>query len=344
MRLDNPIKDFTIDRESLSYIGTDLQRPECILCEKDGSLWAADARGGVCHIKPDGTQEIITQKYATKIEHGSSNVNRFFEGTLPNGLAFAKNGDILISNFGTDCLEIMKRTGETKVLFDTIDGKPIGKVNFVLRDSKDRIWITVTTMKKNWIDALVPDLADGYIARYDERGVHVVAEGLHFTNEVRMDANEEYLYAVETVGVRGGRIVRFKVDANGDLGDKEIFGPDGLGKGAYPDGIAFDSYGNLWGTCVYSDQIWALTPEGELKILLDEGDPAIIERFDKAFYSSTVDNDILFETGRGVAPWMASVAFGGPDLKTVYIGCLRGTTIPYFRSPVAGLPMVHWND
>ncbi len=25
------------------------------------------------------------------------------------------------------------------------------------------------------------------------------------------------------------------------------------------------------------------------------------------------------------------------------IGSLMGTRIPYFRSPVAGLPMVHWN-
>ena len=36
------------------------------------------------------------------------------------------------------------------------------------------------------------------------------------------------------------------------------------------------------------------------------------------------------------------VTFGGPDLKTVYLGSLKGNTIPYFRSPVAGLPMVHW--
>ncbi len=33
---------------------------------------------------------------------------------------------------------------------------------------------------------------------------------------------------------------------------------------------------------------------------------------------------------------------GGPDLKTVYVGTLMGTTIPYFCSPVTGLPMVHW--
>ena len=56
-----------------------------------------------------------------------------------------------------------------------------------------------------------------------------------------------------------------------------------------------------------------------------------------------VTPEILFETGRGIAPWMASVTFGGPDLGTVYIGSLKETSIPYFRSPVPGLPMVHWN-
>ena len=40
--------------------------------------------------------------------------------------------------------------------------------------------------------------------------------------------------------------------------------------------------------------------------------------------------------------WMASVTFGGSDLSTVYLGSLRGHSIPTFRSPVAGLPMVHW--
>ena len=34
------------------------------------------------------------------------------KGTLPNGLAFAENGEIIISNFGTDVLEVMTRAGE----------------------------------------------------------------------------------------------------------------------------------------------------------------------------------------------------------------------------------------
>lgn len=337
----NPIKDFRIDPEEIRYIGVELQRPECILAEPDGVLWSADARGGVVRIAPDGTQEIITQKLSDDFTGSANEVSRFTEGTLPNGLAFARNGDILISNFGTDRLERMKRTGETEVLFDRIDGKPIGKVNFVLRDSKDRLWITVTTRVKNWIDALVPDLDDGYIARYDDRGIHVVADGLHFTNEVRMDRNEEYLYVVQTTG---GNVLRFRVDDQGDLHDREIFGPTRLGDGAFPDGIAFDDYGNLWGTHVYSDKLWVITPDGEHITLLDEGDPELVRQLDEAFFAKNVTAELLFKTGRGIAPWMASVTFGGPDLGTVYIGSLRGTRIPCFRAPVPGLPMVHWNE
>ena len=46
--------------------------------------------------------------------------------------------------------------------------------------------------------------------------------------------------------------------------------------------------------------------------------------------------DVLFATGRGIAPWMASVTFGGPDLRTVYIGSLKGTRIPVFPRAGAG--------
>ena len=337
----NPILDFAVDPASVRYIGTDLQRPECILAEPDGTLWSADARGGVVRIPPDGSQQIITQKRSQHFDEAASEATRYLTGTLPNGLAFAANGDILISNFGTDSLEIMTRDGSSRVLADSIDGEPIGKVNFVLRDSRDRIWITVSTRIKNWMRALRTDLADGYIARYEAGKFRIVADGFHFTNEIRFDAAEEFLYVVETTG---GCISRLRVDDQGNLKDREIFGPHSLGRGAWPDGIAFDSYGNLWGTLVYSDRLWVLTPQGDLRVLLDEGDPARVEALEQAFSANCVTEDVLFATGRGIAPWMASVTFGGPDLRTVYLGSLKGKQIPYFRSPVAGLPMVHWKE
>lgn len=337
----NPILDFGIDPATLNYIGSGLQRPECILAERDGTLWTADSRGGVVRLRHDGTQEIVTQKISGHFSEADSEASRYLTGTLPNGLAFARNGDVLISNFGTDRLEIMTRTGESRVLADSIDGEAIGKVNFVLRDSKDRIWITISTRIKNWMHALRPDLPDGYIARYVDGKFRIVATGFHFTNEIRMDAKEEYMYVAETTG---GCISRMRVHEDGSLGNREIFGPSSLGRGAWPDGIAFDSYGNLWGTCVYSDKLWAITPQGELRTFLDEGDPAKVQRLEKQFFAGSVTEEVLFATGRGVAPWMASVTFGGTDLQTLYIGSLKGTRVPYLRAPAPGLPMVHWND
>ncbi len=206
------IFDFEIDCAKLGYAGNGLQRPECILAEADGSLWVADARGGVVHLFPDGRQQTITEDRSHLSPSSGIENSRLLHGTLPNGLAFADNGDILIANFGTDRLEVMTREGESKVTGGQIDGRPIGKVNFVLRDSKNRIWITISTKIKNWMHALRPDLADGYIARYVDGTFRIVAEGFHFTNEIRMDAREEYLYVAETTG---GCISRMRVSEDG---------------------------------------------------------------------------------------------------------------------------------
>src|SRR5436190_4666319 len=170
----NPIDGFQIDRNAITYIGHDLQRPECILAEPDGTLWSADARGGVMRIAPDGSQQLITQTRSRHFEGAASEASRYLEGTLPNGMAFASNGDFLIANFGTDCLEVMSRDGSSRVLADSIDGAAVGKVNFVLRDSKDRIWITVSTRIKNWMHALRTDLDDGYLARYENGTFRIV--------------------------------------------------------------------------------------------------------------------------------------------------------------------------
>jgi gluconolactonase len=337
----NPLKGFRISRDDLQFVGRDLQRPECILAEPDGTLWSADARGGVMRIAPDGSQKLIAQQADTHFAGTADLAKRFTEGTLPNGLAFARNGDFLIANFGTDYLEVMDREGRSRVLYDSIDGQPIGKVNFVLRDSKDRLWVTVSTRIKNWMEAVRPGLADGFIALADERGLRIVADGLHFTNEVRLDAKEEYLYAVETCG---RRVTRFKVGADGSLSNREIFGPSDFGPGGFPDGCTFDSYGNLWVTLIMAERLIALTPEGEVMTIFDDGKPDAIAALEAAYQSGKATPDLMMATRSSVTPWMASITFGGPDLRNAYIGTLFGTNIPWFRSPVAGLPMAHWKE
>ena len=77
--------------------------------------------------------------------------------------------------------------------------------------------------------------------------------------------------------------------------------------------------------------------------LLDDGDRAGLDRFEAAFATG---RPVPFETMSGcggtLAPLITSVTFGGPDLRTVYLGSLKGDRLPAFRSPVAGQPMAHW--
>ena len=342
----NPLDGFEVDRATIQTVGHDLQRPECILAEPDGTLWAADARGGVMRIAPDGTQRFIGQQAdarfgQAKADDDAAVEHKFTTGTLPNGLAFAENGDILISNFGTDRLERMTRDGQTRVLADSIDGQPIGKVNFVLRDAKGRIWITVSTRVNPWTKAAGTRVRDGYVAVLDATGLYVVADGFHFTNEIRLDARGEWLYIVETTGPH---ITRMRVDESGPrvrLTEREIFGPSHLG--GFPDGIAFDAHGNLWCTLVMVDQLIALTPQGDKRVLLDDGNPQASRRLLQGMADGFVSPEDMLAARGTVAPWMASITFGGPDLRTVYLGSLMGTRIPFFRSPVAGLPPAHWN-
>ena len=334
----NPLKGWQVDPSAIRTTGHDLSRPECILAERDGSLWAADSRGGVMHIRPDGSQTLI----APNTGSGANAKPDIFGGTLPNGLAFARNGDILIANFGTDALEVMSRDGKTRTLYDSIDGKPLGKVNFVLRDSKDRLWITISTKINPWNDAISNKQADGYIALIDDKGLRIVADGFYFTNEIRFDANEEWLYVAETCA---RRVTRLRVAPDGSLHNREVYGPSSLGSGVI-DGIAFDAFGNLWATMIFADRLVAITPDGELLTLLDDGNHEAVARFDAEFDSgSVVRAETISAAGGGkIAPMMTSITFGGADLGTVYLGSLGATTLPFFKSPVAGLPMVHWNE
>lgn len=335
----NPLVGWQLDPASVTRVGKGLQRPECILAERDGSLWVADARGGVTWIKPDGSQALVTQTADKRFDLVENAKESLLVGTLPNGLAFAENGDILIANFGTDRLEVMTRAGKTDVLLDTLDGVPIGKTNFVLRDRKGRLWVTVSTRAPMWDSALNSKTADGYIILIDDRGPRIVADGFHFTNEIRLDREEQWLYVAETTAKR---VSRLRVHEDGSLSNREVYGPSSLGDGLV-DGIAFDEYGNLWATMVFADRLVAITPEGDLLNLSDDGDREATRRFEDAFASgNVVDFDVIKATGGPLCTWTASITFGGKDLKTAYLGGLWNDSIPSFRSPVAGLPMVHW--
>lgn len=340
----NPLKNWRVNREDIQFLGENLQRPECILAEPDGTVWAADARGGMANLMTGavvvgrgdfgfGIWDFGVATDASKPEFQSRYITA--AGSLPNGVCFDRNGDFIIANWGTNCIERMTRKGQLTTLLSEIDGRPLGKTNFPLRDSKGRIWFTVTTQTEPWSDQINTRATDGYIALMDENGTRIVAEGFCGTNEIRFDDAEEWLYVVESTG---WQISRLRVKPNGDLYGREVYAT----LPGFPDGFAFDAYGNLWVTLIFTDELVAITPDGELLTLLDDSNPVTKKQLFDAYERRAVTPEILAAAQGPTCPWMASLTFGGSDLHTVYLGSLRGTRVPYFRSPVAGQRMVHW--
>ncbi len=338
--MSNPLLNWRVERNQIQFFGKDLQRPECILAERNGTIWTADARGGAMKIMPNGTQELIAPFVENKNNAETNFENRYVQaqGSLPNGMCFTKEGDFFIANWGTDSLEVMTREGKLKTLYTEIDGLPLGKTNFPLRDKSGRIWFSVTTREQPWTKQVNSKTSDGYIACIDERGIRIVAEGFCGTNEIRFDDQEAWLYVVESTGRKISRLRH----QNGELTRRETFGPSVLE--GHPDGFAFDAYGNLWVTLIFLDKLIAITPEGEVLELLDDSNPSTNAIYEQHFKTGTLTPEIMGSNHGTLCPWMASLTFGGPDLQTVYLGSLRGTTVPYFRSPVAGQAMIHWAE
>ena len=113
MKRRNPLQGWQVDRTSIVHVGHDLQRPECVLAERDGTLWAADARGGAMRIAPDGTLRLVVPTVPQEDAATADFETRYVQshGSLPNGMAFLPNGDFIIANWGTDSVEVMTREG-----------------------------------------------------------------------------------------------------------------------------------------------------------------------------------------------------------------------------------------
>jgi len=318
-----PIKEFRLEFSDLTYTGHDLVRPESVIAQPNGTLWTSDGRGGVTRINPDGSQQFIGG----------------LEGNEPNGLAIADDGSVIVANLGASKVQKLHPDGHVEDVLTEIDGVPITTPNFVFLDSRDRLWLSVMTREQHWWPAAASPRPDGYIVLIDEKGPRIVADGIYLTNEIRLDAKEEFLYVAETIM---NHIIRFRVQPDGSLTDKEVFGPANLGLGAAVDGFAFDAEGNIWVTIVLRNGFGIITSDGDYHVVIEDPREDVLSSFEEKIASGTAQpSDMAMSAGPNLQ-FITSVTFGGPDLSTVYLGSLAMSRLPTFRSPIPGLPMRHW--
>lgn len=306
--------------------GAGLRRPECVLATRNGDVFVPNWSGGVTAVRADGSQQDWLAR--------DSGID-----LKPNGIAIAPDGAFLIANLGDDG-GVWRLDTECRLtpFVKEISGRPLPPANFVYVDAKLRTWISVSTRHAPRQLAWRQNIADGFIVLVDRAGPRVVAEQLHYANEVKTDPTESWLYAIETFG---RRLVRYPIQPDGNLGKAETVAA--LGPGFLPDGFSFDAEGGIWITSLVSNRVVRVDRSGQVETVISETNEAHSAAVEGAFSRGEMVASHLGPIPGTRFQHLTSIAFGGADLRTGYLGSLFGECVYRFSAPVAGARPPFWD-
>lgn len=259
----------------------------------------------------------------------------------PNGVALEQDGSFLVTQLGMleGGLFRLKRDGQLSPVLREVDGQALPSTNFVLLDDiPGRVWITVSTRHQPRMPAFSAEVSDGYIVLLDERGARIVADGIGFANECRVDPSRRWLYVNETYQ---RCLTRFEIGPDGSLSAREVIAQ--FGAGEFPDGLVFDEEGGAWVTTIVANRVLRVGLDRTVTIMLDDSHPEHIAEVEAAYRAGPVDRAKVDAIRSKTLANVSSLAFTGSDRRTGVFGVLLSDRLPTIRLPFSGAQPVHWN-
>ncbi len=314
------------------WIGQDLNRPECVLAHESGLLlipnWSDS--GGISLIDVEGETRHIHSRYDFPLR--------------PNGIALENGGTVLLAHLGDTKGGIYRlhADGRTEPVVTTVAGDPMPPANFVVKDSQDRIWITVSTR-------LTPRAADyrlsaktGFIAVAEsgDSDARIVADGLGYANECVIDETRGQVWVNETFG---RRLTRFDLHDTGQPALDAAKLVCQFDAGTYPDGLALDEEGHVWISSIVSNRIIRVSPSGQAQLMYEDSDSAHLAWTEQAFLADALGREHLDKACGKMMKNISNLAFSGPSRQRIHVGNLLGDSLPWFDTDVSGVAMPHWH-
>lgn len=300
--------------EGWRKIGEDLERPESVFVENDGTIFVSHKGHGVCQIDQDGTQTVL----APASEYGGLPL-------LPNGITRLKDGSFLIANI-SDAGGIHRvHDGRVDPFLVELNDAPMPPVNFVTTDETGRIWFSVSSTFSPRHLAYRRDVKNGYVGIFENGKAQVVLEGLHYANEIRPDISGGWLYVSETFSQK---ISRFPLSANLEIGEGETFAQ--FPAGAFVDGIALDGRGGLYAACIVSNEVFHVSASGEQTLIAGERDDAWVAEVEAALDSGTMNRTHFDSAPEGTLRNISSVALFGEGQNEIVCGALLANYLVAF--------------
>jgi gluconolactonase len=198
-------------------------------------------------------------------------------------------------------------TGRVEVLADNYQGAPLVGPNDVTFDSKGRVYFT--------------DLTGGAVYRIDAPGQVtrlLAAPEIQRPNGLQISPDEKTFYLIEANGAEGGaRLIRaYDLLPDGTVRNMRVHYNFYPGRSA--DGMSIDSQGNLWAAAGLHNT------RGTSETLATKCGVHVISPQGKLVNFIPIPEDTITNT-----------AFGGPDMKTLYV--TAGKTLYKIRTEIAGL-------
>ncbi|NYE18411.1 SMP-30/gluconolactonase/LRE family protein [Microbacterium immunditiarum] len=282
-----------------SAVGTSFREIARGIGFTEGPVWlgggrlavTSTSRGQVATLALDGTPDTSIQRW---VETGGG----------PNGLALARDGRLAVLQNATF------RTRSTRPVasgIQVVDGDEV--IDLAIPASvapndgaygpDGALWFTDPGTDEE--RGLTPRVRRWEPATGD---VATVAEGIAFPNGLAFSADASELFVADS---QGHCIVRHPV-RGATLGESETFAAI---PGTEPDGIAFDTGGNLYVAAFASDEVVVIDPMG-----------SVVRRL---------------PTGEGSRP--TNLCFAGDDLRTLVVTLASGGRVVAFDDLAQGLPL-----
>jgi gluconolactonase len=200
------------------------------------------------------------------------------------------------------------KTGKIEVLGDNYEGQPLQGPNDVTIDGRGRLYFT--------------DMAGVAVYRIDAPGKVariLAAPEIQRPNGIQISPDDRKLYLIEANQAQGGaRMIRaYDLQPDGTVGNMRVHYNFYPGRSA--DGMSIDTQGNLYASAGLNQL------RGTSETLDTKAGVYVISPAGTLLKFIPIPEDLITNN-----------AFGGPDMKTLYV--TAGKTLYSIRMEIAGLP------
>lgn len=215
--------------------------PEGPAWDGKGNLYVSNCYGGwIARISAQKTDTFVTA------------ASKPYSLEKTNGLTVYKDGNIYACEYGKGAILRFSPDGKCEPVCEGYMGTKFNRPNDLAFDRSGNLYFTdPKSYDVNNLDGII------YMIPVGKSEAVQVIKGLGFPNGIAFSPDGKFLFVCESAKQR---ILRFPVFNNGKFGDLQVFAEL---PGGDPDGIAFDSKGNLYVAHFGGAAVYVFSPEGK---------------------------------------------------------------------------------